>query len=139
MIFFDKVIGGVPYVLESAATGPLCGLATAGFVVLFASMRARGQLADFKTLALVLGLFVPWLLLIPWAAFWFATRESFRAHLLWPVIPNWAVLLSWPVMAYGLVRRVGAKTPVIAYLCCTAPGCLFTWFITIIIVSADWI
>ena len=137
MTFFDKMMLGVPYVLGNAGTAPLCVLAAVGFAVLLADKSIRHQLKDAKTLALTLGLVGAWVILVPWAILWYPVDAHLRRRLWWPIIPNWAALLSWPVLAYLLVRRVGERWPTIVYLWCTGIGCVFTWFITVIIVGAD--
>ena len=139
MALFDQMIRQVPGVAAMSATIPLCVLAGVGFSVLLLNSHARGKLANKRTLILTVLLFIPWLLLVPYAAVWSDVEN--RHHLgLWPVVPNWAVLLSWPVLAYHFRGRMhDAQGTAMAYIFCNAPGCLFTWFITTIIVSADWI
>jgi len=139
MTFVDEVTRNARSVAEMSATLPLCGLAGIGFAVLLTNGQARRALSNVNTLALTLSLFIPWLLLVPYAAAWSDVADRHKLGW-WPIIPNWAVLLSWPVFAYRFIRRMrDARGAAIGYITCNAPGCLFTWFITTIIVSADWI
>jgi hypothetical protein len=140
MTLIDGMRFGAPFVLGNTETAPLCAIAAVGLVALLSSSSARRHLADRKALALALSLFVLWVLLVPYAIVWNGTDDGRRHRPLWAIIPNYAVLLSWPFLAHRLVRRMGdARRPAIIYIACNAPGLLFTWFATTIIVSADWI
>lgn len=139
MIFFDRTIQSLPFVLRNTLLPPIDGIALIGPVALLVDRRARNLLTERKILVLTLSLFL-WVLLIPYAIVWSGVDDGQHHRPWWAVIPNWAVLLSWPVLAHRLFRRVGeVRWPMVTYVACNAPCLLFTWFTTTIIVSADWI
>jgi hypothetical protein len=97
---------------------------------------ARAKLADFDTRSMAAGIFLLWVVLIPYAIVWAVVDDPRYYGSWWAISPNYAALIVWPLVACWFVRRMGNEWPyAIAYVAFNVPGWLLTWFVTVLSVS----
>ncbi len=136
----ERASGHLTFILDNADMIYPLLLSVPVLVAMLALKSMRARLKEPVTLAAFLGVFLLWVVLIPWAALWLDAMDIRHASPKWADWPILAVFVGWPVTgATFIVRAKGARIASALYVLSNAPGWLLGCFVCGMAVSGDWI